>query len=417
MKALTQNTAFLVIHGIGNQNPLETLDQFTRGLVTDLQKSGQKFHLEHKIATKPSLTGKDVWFDNFIRINLEGTNKHIDIYEYYWANKTEDKISIQELQTWLNKVADGADKFYKENIQFGIKVKDVSPFFIEKDGKWTSKGIYYKGFVFLARAIIMFIEALMFLFGKLLSLLPILGSLFQKIAEKMSENALHSLSNVLGDIAIYNTADAKSKFYDIRRDILGGAVNALRYLVEPNIENTFKYEKVILTGHSLGTQVAFDTINRLNHLINNLQLNGFDKDGKCTIPGKDMHVSQLLAGLITFGSPLDKTAFFFRDQVKDNEWVRKQVIEHYHCFRQKNWYSNKVESSTMKIAKDTKPLFENIPWLNFYDRHDYVSGALDYYDKVTNIDCNFNGGRLSFTHSWYWEDEQTMYPKIVEVFL
>ena len=60
----------------------------------------------------------------------------------------------------------------------------------------------------------------------------------------------------------------------------------------------------------------------------------------------------------------------------------------------------------MEISCELERLLEDIPWRNYFDNKDYVSGALDYYHKLVNIDCRYTCGTFGFTHSYYWEDER-----------
>src|SRR5213080_2751829 len=65
------------------------------------------------------------------------------------------------------------------------------------------------------------------------------------------------------------------------------------------------YSRVVVVGHSLGSVLAYDT---LNALIN--------EDQVCA---KQRGVVSKTRALITFGSPLDKTAFMFRLDAKGEE--------------------------------------------------------------------------------------------------
>ena len=66
---LKEPTAILVFHGIGNQNPVETIDEFARTLVRELSQTyGYTLRLSHRLLKKSSSNGTDVWFDNFLRI-------------------------------------------------------------------------------------------------------------------------------------------------------------------------------------------------------------------------------------------------------------------------------------------------------------------------------------------------------------
>src|SRR5688572_16717112 len=83
---VNQDTAILIVHGIGNQMPIETMDQFGRGLVKVLrQKFNEELSLHHYIVPKDDNV-KGYWMDNVLRVSMKGQTHHIDIYEYYWAH-------------------------------------------------------------------------------------------------------------------------------------------------------------------------------------------------------------------------------------------------------------------------------------------------------------------------------------------
>jgi len=71
------------------------------------------------------------WFDNFIRIKKAGSELHIDVYEYYWANKTENKTNIQGITKWLGQVVSGGIKHYKVNKAL-IKALKIKAFLLIK---------------------------------------------------------------------------------------------------------------------------------------------------------------------------------------------------------------------------------------------------------------------------------------------
>jgi hypothetical protein len=270
--------------------------------------------------------------------------------------------------------------------------------------------------------------------------IPVASWLACLIADWWDDTISAQFANVVGDIVIYNTSDAKSSFYEVRKNILHGAVESVRYLIEPpKKENCERlYGRVILAGHSLGTQIAYDTINRINHLINFEAISCIRKDGvlldeKGNPDPENRHISSILGGFVTFGSPLDKIAFFLREHVHRENSLMLQIINDYHSFRQRDWYditgSNALD---IQVQKTITRLFENIPWRNYYDKRDYVSGSLDFYDGVLNVDCGYatnpikrlkkgmivpcTSGMFSFTHSWYWDNE-AMFKDIIENFL
>ena len=67
------------------------------------------------------------------------------------------------------------------------------------------------------------------------------------------------VTGYLGDVAIYTTTDEKSKYYRIRQQIL----NESQTLVEALLDDD-AYDRVIIAGHSLGSVIAYDTLDRIN---------------------------------------------------------------------------------------------------------------------------------------------------------
>ncbi|RDC62466.1 hypothetical protein [Adhaeribacter pallidiroseus] len=411
-----QDTAILVIHGIGNQNPLETLDGFASQLVETYQDAGYDLEIQHLLAKKTASDSEVPWFDNFLRIYPKNAeDPHLDIYEYYWAHETEGQATIKDLNTWLNNVTKGARKFYRDNVNFAQTNNDRSIFIQDSAFKpfryWFCVSFLPQLFVFLNWIID---------FGvKLLTAIPIIGSFVSLFLQDKLNGTFDKIANVLNDIAIYNTTDAKSRFFKIRNCILDGAVQALKYLLEARAvtsEGTpaFTYGKILLAGHSLGSQVAFDAINRLNHLVNQGEINGYSGNGTCNSPADGRKISERFAGLVTFGSPLDKIAFFFREQVADKEYLRAQIINNFHGFKQRDWVNQSDYKFIVKPCE--KRLFDDVTWHNYWDGHDYVSGSLDYYQGVKNINCQFKASRISFTHSRYWVCRD-MFADIIQHFL
>ena len=334
---VTKNTAVLIIHGIGNQLPLETIDQFGIGLVNAYKLSSIDIELKHIVVQKPRSNGKDFWLDNVIRIynKAQMDGPYIDLYEYYWANMTEDKADWKNISKWLNDVIANAKKFYKAN---------------------------------------------------------------------------ETLGNVLGDIVLYNVINPRSSDYEIKKQILDGAVNAITYLFEKQINIHCAYPSIVIAGHSLGSQIAYDAVNRLTLFTNQELVKGYHEQ----FIGTQQYIPKIqnqFAGFITFGSPLDKTAFFFREQVSKKQFLKSGILNDYLCFRQKEWYGD------IHVEKSIYPVFNQSPiWKNYYDTHDYVSGPLDFYIGVENINCSYTSNPFSFTHSRYWEDNN-FFVDVIKSFL
>jgi hypothetical protein len=411
---VTRNTAMIIVHGIGEQLPLETLDMFGRGLVSEYANAfGNQISIQHCVVTKQS-DSDECWFDNVVRITKEGSKHHIDLYEYYWANYTEDKASWTDISMWLDGVVKGAKEFYDEQPKLGETYNDSSIFF-DKNGKF--RPIVYKIFIGSVSKAIIATNLLLATILKFMSYIPLVGGLAATLLKSLLNKSGHRFANILGDICVYNVVDPKSKFYCVRRQILDGAVSAIRYLLEKKgADKKRTYASVVVAGHSLGSQISYDAINKVNLLANQGLIDGYDCDGKCLATDKDADIARLsdqLTAYITFGSPLDKIVFFLREKTGKEQKLRQQMMEAYHCFKQLQWSTSQIDAEYMKLKMCIHRFLDDIPWRNYYDDKDYVSGRLDYYGNVDNINCQFDApGKFAFTHSDYWS-EPKMYRDII----
>jgi len=120
----TPKIAILVIHGIGQQNPFETLDQFGRGLFEYLGRNEHR--LEHHIIDRQN-NKEDKWIDSFVRISPANTSEAsealVDIYEYYWANLTEKQITTGEIGDWIDDAIKGGMKALADRPDLAHKSK------------------------------------------------------------------------------------------------------------------------------------------------------------------------------------------------------------------------------------------------------------------------------------------------------
>lgn len=163
-----------------------------------------------------------------------------------------------------------------------------------------------------------------------------------------------------------------SKFEDIRRKIqkIGTDVAKIIYGFrsspslpvgesEQSLPNVPDYDQIVIVGHSLGSVLAYDT---LNAMINVDQLSA-KPDRR--------NVLQRTRALVTFGSPLDKTAFLFRLQARGEE----------------NWIREQLAASVQPLIVDYKYRCDNpksperkLDWVNIWSPMDVISGSLEYYD-------------------------------------
>jgi hypothetical protein len=153
----------------------------------------------------------------------------------------------------------------------------------------------------------------------------------------------------VGDVVIYVTSNKVDRFSKARAEIKDVAYKSLSavFLAMTADGKHFEYEKVAIVGHSLGSVIAYDTLNRL---INEDRMSG----------GK-MRIAERTCLLETFGSPLNKVAFFFTIQGNDSFQIREQLAE-----------------SVQPLIMNYK--YRPYPWINVRSPNDIISGEMYLYD-------------------------------------
>lgn len=166
----------------------------------------------------------------------------------------------------------------------------------------------------------------------------------------LGKNVRTLLVQYVGDVAIYITANKLDRFETTRQKIKTIALTSASGIYQAkNDSNTdFEYEKVALVGHSLGSVIAYDTLNKL--LVDD-QLAGYQNQ-----------IENRTCLLETFGSPLDKIAFFFTIQGKDSFHIREQL------------------ASLVQPLIQSYSAYRKFPWINVYSKNDIVSGDLFLFD-------------------------------------
>ena len=170
----------------------------------------------------------------------------------------------------------------------------------------------------------------------------------------------------LGDVAVYLASHKLNAFHELRSQIkkIGMDVGCALYRALDKKGQKFEYDGVVVVGHSLGSVVAYDTLNSILNLDRTLE--------------GSLGAEERTLRLMTFGSPLDKSAFIFRTQ-KEGAEVREA------------------------LAAAVQPLIQppsgirTIPWVNIYSPMDPVSGMLHYYDPPQE---ERNGRDRHAGHEW-----------------
>ncbi len=488
----------LVVHGIGEQNPYETLDSFARGVFTHLTRKRQ---LNAKLCPI-EIAHKD-WTQVGMRIGIfpkdadlpfcpakgdpvrqeDEPAAYVDLYEYYWAPDTEDKLSAVETVKWVLFTDFTPLKYFADNLQEMIGAQRMSrPRALCSALKLYAREMLRVVFLYLTlglgmlwllgwllkphawgpalktlatglwpyiswtHGLILFFYVLFLMmawFGlqALAELRGHPGAAIEKEGDRiwlvctavlaalflgaglaidlrsgsfavwhmlqivtrngnwkpLAGTALawivsYAMTAYVADVAVYTNMDAKSKSYAARNAILSGSTAALKMLLAND-----SYERVILAGHSLGSVIAYDTINELLVQYNAASGPGSDHPD----PGLTLAHLQKLKGLVTFGSPLDKVYYFFREHVKRDQAIRAQILSMLHSFRKKpsgrDYGEFAFEYSFRQLDGQ-----EGLLWLNAWARWDLVSAELKFYHPDNQ--CPFPYRAPVLAHLKYWHD-------------
>ena len=146
---------------------------------------------------------------------------------------------------------------------------------------------------------------------------------------------------------------------------------------------------MIVAGHSLGSVIAYDTLNKINI--------------KANLPEGAAMPVQKIDGLITFGSPLDKIAFFFHEENKKENYIRQAFLDHLHSFKALPTHS---EPGSQPVGNPIARKLDSILWYNYYSPKDPISGHLDAYaiPDGNNISV-LEDAEWGIAHIEYWKSE------------
>jgi hypothetical protein len=195
------------------------------------------------------------------------------------------------------------------------------------------------------------------------------------------------LVQYMGDVAIYIDSYKVDKFHKVREEIKRQALQTACSVYGARTTEApaapFAYDRILMVGHSLGSVVAYDSLNATLHLDESM--------------GGMLRVADRTGSLITFGSPLDKTAYLFHTQAA-------------------------LDSLRPPLAASVQPLLRDvnirraIRWVNIYSPADPISGHLGFYDMAPQANvppadwCVINqidpdASTPVVAHTQYWDNK------------
>jgi len=515
-----ERVAMFVIHGIGEQKPYETLDQFARGLISSLERNGAQWTIAPALeeCTDPLHEQKD-WTRLSLRLMPAAPKSQIEditLFEYYWAPITENKVGYFKSLTFLTSAGlkplqylfanvnalDAVQKHKERWTRLLILSKElVRIFFLFVPlvlalgclAGWLASGTQLTSLLKLDRAIVLLLVVVVIRwmyvagFAKLLwdsmrahagwrgmtslrvvavllitiwlalpyylgflvtffsKLLPGRDSTILRLSEIASLISIEGVNgwgpritrffylsprlqhpvllivgmlaayvvrlilvDYVGDLAVYLGSDERSENFAARSQILDECSQSLTAILRAKSGNGPAFDRVVIVGHSLGSVIAYDAVNEL-----------LDRARSGAIP--DPADLRRLSGMVTFGCPLNKVYYFFREQLPPRQEIRRQILDLLHSFRifkariADQFTFTGVEPQLWKEAEAA--LEKDFLWINVWSISDPISGKLLFYDLGSaDNQLHLFYRRPLVAHVLYWEDPR-FYDFVIQKFL
>ncbi|MFJ2407584.1 hypothetical protein ACIOMR_00300 [Pseudomonas sp. NPDC087814] len=218
--------AVIVIHGIGEQRPMDTLRGFVEAAIPADTPEATPFYW-----SKPDRFSRN--FD--LRVLKSAGRNTTDFYEYYWAHKMQG-TKVGHLLSWL------WDIFKRPRRDIPTAIVPIW-----RATRWA----------LLALLVLLVSGTLATLYGRFphsdnpFALIPVLLAV---IGLALKYSAL----SYLGDAARYLSPNPQNVV--VREQIRADGVDLLRALHDKG-----DYDRIIVVGHSLGSVIAYDIVGYLWH--------------------------------------------------------------------------------------------------------------------------------------------------------
>ncbi len=207
--------AVVVIHGVGEQRPMDTVRGFVEAVLPDTEW-GQKYF------SKP-----DKMSASFELRKLQDRNKpRTHFYEFYWADKVEG-TSLRHIGTWFR------------SLLF----------------TWPPKHLFSLWLITWILTGVVVVSLSTGLLSELTSSLRGSSFIIAGIGTVLWAFLQFFVIYYIGDAARYLSASPKN--IAMRRAIRSEGVKLLKNVIEGN------YDRVIIVGHSLGSVIAYDILKYL----------------------------------------------------------------------------------------------------------------------------------------------------------
>lgn len=232
--------AVILVHGIGEQRPMETVREFVKSVwVKDESLQNTRFWNKPSEVSE-SFEHRRLTTDYAVIKSSESAQKtsRVDFYEYYWAHHTVG-TTIDQVKSWLVSMLLRKPSDFPSALRPVIYLVWTLIFAIAMLFWFTSGNEDVADPTATSESV----NQLSWFYFTILKPLLILGL----------GALLGIIVNYLGDVARYITASPSN--IKVRQAIRDGGVKLLESIVA-----TGKYDRIVLVGHSLGSVIAYDVL-------------------------------------------------------------------------------------------------------------------------------------------------------------
>ncbi|MGH8595360.1 MAG: hypothetical protein ACREXT_01730, partial [Gammaproteobacteria bacterium] len=249
--------AVVLIHGIGEQRPMDTLRAFVGSLLKKETYYSKPDELSGSFELRRLKLRRSI--DSAPPINARWPET--DFYEYYWAHQMYGTV-ISHITGWIWRVMwRGLAALWSHDARYHRRLKWLVPLV------WT---IALGALVAAAYYLVGVVTDRTLPFQENVGKIGIGMALAIVAWRLLRATLLAMITDVAGDAARY--FDINPKNVARRYDILRGGVDMLRKLHEDcdrdGDRKMFRYGRIVLIGHSLGSVIAYDILKHYFHEVN-----------------------------------------------------------------------------------------------------------------------------------------------------
>ena len=260
--------AVVIIHGMGEQRPLDTLSGFVRAALDPGGQADPEFY------SRPDEVTDSYESRRYLarQLSLDGreVRAQTEIFEYHWAHLMQGN-RLEDL--WPT-----ARRFIF-----------LLPWFVPAGLRIVWAVIW--ALVIVAAVLVVRALRLGFDWSQL-TIPNVVGSLLGAglVAALFSLALTYVLTRFTprwitsSFVDVVRYLDTSPRSYEVRREIRGGIVKLLRGLHDARVRGEPRYQRIVVVGHSLGTYIGYDAITYLWGQMNELHQKPMDLGPSATRP-------------------------------------------------------------------------------------------------------------------------------------